>query len=387
VIRRRHRIHKLKVVSYHHGRSGWTISGHYVHGKRVRRFFNTRDDADTFLRHLRVKQENLGTHATAIDQRLHVMAVESAERLNEYGRTIADATAHYIRHLEATQTSRTIEEATREFLRDKRADGKSEAYVRAMFFVLRRFKNAFPNKLVSEIAAAEIDDWLRSLKLEPLTRNNHRRVVGTLFNYALVRRYCSENPILLTSRAKLKSKPVGILTPDETQRLLDSAEPAIQPALAIGAFGGLRPAEIARLDWSEVMLDRGYIEVTAAKSKTASRRLVKILPNLTSWIEAVPNKTGAVMPPNGRKLTDAARIRAGLAEWPSNALRHSYGTYHLAEFQDAAALALEMGHTTTAVLFAHYREVVTPEAADSYWRIVPKSRRTAPLPTDALPLG
>lgn len=30
-----------------------------------------------------------------------------------------------------------------------------------------------------------------------------------------------------------------------------------------------------------------------------------------------------------------------------------------------------MGHTTTGMLFAHYWEVVTPEAAESYWRIGP----------------
>ena len=42
-----------------------------------------------------------------------------------------------------------------------------------------------------------------------------------------------------------------------------------------------------------------------------------------------------------------------------------------AKFQDAAALALQMGHTTTGMIFAHYREVVTPEDSDAYWMIMP----------------
>jgi integrase len=163
-----------------------------------------------------------------------------------------------------------------------------------------------------------------------------------------------------------------VLTPEETERLLAAASPEIVAMIAIGAFAGLRPAEISRLDWKEIRLEHGYIEVTAAKSKTASRRLVKILPNLREWLQTANNRFGAVSPPNTRNLTDAARIRAGLDEWPSNALRHSYGSYHLAEFQDAAALALEMGHTTTAMLFIHYRAVVTPEDASRYWKIVPK---------------
>ena len=34
-------------------------------------------------------------------------------------------------------------------------------------------------------------------------------------------------------------------------------------------------------------------------------------------------------------------------------------------------LALDMGHTTTAMIFANYREIVTPEEADRYWQIFP----------------
>jgi len=54
-----------------------------------------------------------------------------------------------------------------------------------------------------------------------------------------------------------------------------AASKEIVAALAIGAFGGLRPAE-----WKEVRLDRSFIEVTAKNAKTASRRLVTIQPNL-----------------------------------------------------------------------------------------------------------
>jgi len=68
---------------------------------------------------------------------------------------------------------------------------------------------------------------------------------------------------------------------------------------------------------------------------------------------------------------NATRKRAGIQSWPHNALRHSFTSYHLAKFQDANALALQLGHTTTGMLFEHYREVVSPEAAESYWSIYP----------------
>ena len=366
----RHRSPKLKVVPYRHHRYRWTITGHYVDGKRLRRYFEKRSDAEEFIQELRIKRENLGTKAANIDQRLHVMAVECSERLRSYGQTIAAATEYYIRHAEAARRSCTVEELTAMVLKVKKADDKSIAYVRAMTAIFNRFIKSFGGRLVAEIGAAEIDDWLRAIPLEPLTRNNHRRVIFGLFNYALLRKYCTENPVAQTARAKVKPKPVEVLTPEQTERLLKCADSILRPALAIGAFAGLRPAEIARLDWREVHLDRGYIEVTAAASKTASRRLVTIRPNLEAWLEPAMKPSGSVYPVNGRKLTDAARKRAGLKNWPSNALRHSCASYLLSTQENAASVALQMGHTT-GVLVEHYRAVVRPDAAETYWRITP----------------
>lgn len=33
--------------------------------------------------------------------------------------------------------------------------------------------------------------------------------------------------------------------------------------------------------------------------------------------------------------------------------------------------ALELGHTTTGVVFAHYRELVLPEEARRFWSLTP----------------
>ena len=47
-----------------------------------------------------------------------------------------------------------------------------------------------------------------------------------------------------------------------------------------------------------------------------------------------------------------------------------HSTYHLAQFKDAAALALQMGNSR-AMIFKHYRELVKPKDAETYWRIKP----------------
>lgn len=89
----------------------------------------------------------------------------------------------------------------------------------------------------------------------------------------------------------------------------------------------------------------------------------------------------------GRKLFDKAKEAAGFDgkkhPWPNNALRHSYASYHLAHFRNAAKLSLEMGHTDQRLIFAHYRELVKPQAAAVYWSIMPQ----APANVITMPKG
>jgi len=67
---------------------------------------------------------------------------------------------------------------------------------------------------------------------------------------------------------------------------------------------------------------------------------------------------------------DIARKGAGV-EWPSNAARHSFASYHLALQRDAAKTSLQLGLTNTAVLFQHYRELARPEDVEAYFAITP----------------
>ena len=75
------------------------------------------------------------------------------------------------------------------------------------------------------------------------------------------------------------------------------------------------------------------------------------------------------MPDRMRKFT--AALKAQNIDWPNNVTRHSFVSYHLAAGENAGKTALEAGHSEQ-MLFAHYRELVTPEEAKAFWAIVPK---------------
>jgi integrase len=375
MLMRRHRKNRPKVVGYS-SRSRplfkWAIAGYYVDGKRVRKFYKTKDAAQTFVRELEITTENLGTRATQIDPRLHIMAIECNDLLVPYGKTLAEATDFYCKHLNAVQRSCTVNEWIRLFIESKRGDGASKPYLKDLRYRLKRFGEDFGNQVITTITNAQCIHWLQSLPHASGSRNAFRRVLKNFFNHAVTEGYCSHNPMTKTTKAKETDEPVEILKPEQLQSLLNNASSEIIPFLAIGAFAGLRTAERLRLDWSEIHLDRNFIEVRASKSKTARRRLVTILPNLRTWLEPRLQAEGKIIPSGLSAKMEAACKAAGIDPWPHNGLRHSYASYHIAQFKDAAALALQMGHTTTDMLFDHYREVVSPQDAEKYWNIIPQ---------------
>src|SRR5260370_38307921 len=104
---------------------------------------------------------------------------------------------------------------------------------------------------------------------------------------------------------RIESTPC-ILTVQQTARIRDDASQALLPYVAIGAFAGLRRAELQRLDWSDVHFDADLIEVTAQKSKTARRRFVRTQPNLRQWLGPARKHSGKVTPDNFPQQLDAA---------------------------------------------------------------------------------
>lgn len=353
----------------------FVVTGPQPGGRRWRKFFEARPKAEAYAHLRRVELSNVGTQGAALSASQRSEYLDCIRDLEPFGVGLREAVQMLLPTLAALRATVPVDKAVAEMLKAQRGDGASRRHVSDLSSRLGQLERAFPGRGLATFTPLELDTWLRELPVANLTRNNFRRVVGSLFAFGMARGWCLENPVVKVGKAKVPASKIGILTPEQAETLLSHAPVDCVAALAIGAFAGLRRAELERLDWREVRLGKGLVEVTADKAKTARRRFVPIRENLAAWLAPFVCGEGPVCPVNWRKRFDAAREAAGLAgnKWPDNGLRHSFASYHAGHFQDAGKLAAEMGHTSPAIVFQHYRELVEPDAAARYWNIRPVS--------------
>ncbi len=293
------------------------------------------------------------------------------------GDRIGEAVAFFLRNNPDNLTQRTVAEVVAEMLAQREADGVSACHLRDLRGRLSRFAKAFQVPMAS-ITAADMQRWLDGLKVGPRSKQNFRKTTRNLFSYAQRRNHYARgsNPASEAEVPSANGDTVEIFTPSEMVKLLAASSTEFLPALALGAFAGLRTAELQRIAWSDVDLAGGFITITAKNAKTRTRRIVPIQTNLALWLAPHARKIGKVWRGTLSQwgVAQEATAAASGVVWKRNACRHSYASYRLAATQSAAQVSLECGNTP-AVIFAHYRELVRPDAAAAWFAIMPSTGR------------
>jgi len=258
-----------------------------------------------------------------------------------------------------------IADLVTELLQIKRARGASPRYMGDLEGRLQRFA-ADCRKDACNVTTSDIQSWLDALKLSSQSYSNFRRVLHLLFQFAVARGFAADNPVAGAERVKIRNGEIGIFRPDEIARLLAAADEDFRPCLALGAFAGLRTAEIERLAWEDIDFAGRMIKIGVSKSKTASRRIVPIHDNLAAWLAPYAARQGKVWASdsisfvNRERRTSAATAdaEAGLkpVKWQRNGLRHKPRS--------------ELGNSA-AVVHKHYRELVKPADAEKWFNLKP----------------
>lgn len=363
--------------------------------------------------------------AASMTQEQAIEYADSAAALKPYGATVRDATATVALCLKIVGDlsnmhaackfyaaryrqveKKPVAEVVAELLRVKESRGASDRYRADLASRLNRFARDC-SKDCCNVTASDVQAWLDSQKadegkpLSPQSYKNYRTVLHTLFEFAVARSYAADNPVEAVEKLKVRNGDVEIFTPVEIARLLEAARanfPAFVPCLAIGAFAGLRSAELERLEWSDIDLTARHIVVAASKSKTASRRIVPIADNLGEWLRPYAAKQGRVWTGTHYEFYDTQEAVAAATAveadeekgikaqkavaWKGNALRHSFASYRFAQTGDAGRVAGECGNSA-AVIHRHYRELVKPADAEQWFNVRPAHAAANVLPMPA----
>jgi integrase len=431
----------------HRGADFYTLS-YWLDGKRKRQVFSTlekaKDEAATIA--TQITKGDLGAAELSCADRasylraihllqpigasLELAAAEYAAAVTRLGAvSLSQAVDFYLKRHPVHIAPKMVKEVVDELLAVKREDKLSTRYLKQLEYDMNRLLVRFKGRIL-DITGPEIIEWLRSLEVGPRTRNNLRNSVQVLFNFAISRKYLPKDHDELEAVpvAKDRDGEIEVFTPKEMAEILEVASPKIIPFLAISAFAGVRHAELQRLNWAQVKKESKVIEIRAGTAKTASRRVIPIVPNLYAWLEKYWQEAGKIADyanmvlqfvevtrlinvkrraewakANGiteqelKEADDRAKVRmakltrkerrserailpgAETAEdegwipfkWKHNALRHSFITYRVAETQNVAQVALEAGNSPR-MIFQHYRELVTPEEAKRWFAISPK---------------
>jgi integrase len=245
------------------------------------------------------------------------------------------------------------------------------------------FGNSAPNCRISAVTTDGIEQFIGTLKVSAVTRDNYRRAVSRFFSWCMERprRWARSNPCREVKITKPASNaPPVVLAVSECEQLLRAAETyrdgLLVPYVSACLFAGLRPFEASRLTWSAVNLEDGEIRLEASQTKTKRPRVITIVPTLKTWLEAYQGK--AFFPTNWRRHFDAVKAAAGFSSrdgdggkpWIPDAMRHTAVSHHFRECGSYGRTAEAFGNSE-AIIKTHYQGRVSTADTAAFYALRP----------------
>jgi integrase len=386
---------KVKKHKTKNGRCGFYLEGYST--RRERFSFRNKSEALKEMARRNKELEQFGTQGSVnMTPEERKIVDYCLKKVRPYGvQLMSTAVDEYLPKLDRSLTAKSIAELCQAYERyclqryDEGAD-MGDRHLEGIRETLGKLTPRFGTELICDVQGQQVRSWLRSLELGGRSRNNHLSRLSAMFQWATQdtepgnkhSRWLPDNPLAKTEFFPVHETEVGILTAAQLKALLAAAHSDLIPFLALGGFAGLRRAEIEKMDWCDVHVEDLCLMVPAKIAKTAKKRMVVMEPNLAAWLKPHVKETGSLVPlsqrtglPSSKRLElllDTARKAARITEWPSNCLRHSYGTYMIVKRHDEAYVAEQMGNSVTMVR-DHYKILVKPQESERYFNIYPPS--------------
>ena len=267
-------------------------------------------------------------------------------------------------------------------------DGASKRYLQSLRSVLNRFAAHSGNLVVDEVRHPQITEFLKGYKISLRTRQGYLTDLRSFFSWCEQKGYCEINPCVAAMPSKAKRKEImtakrgrrklQVLTPTEVKKLLtycETKEPTLTPYALLCVFGGLRPEREAP-NMIDEDITAEAITVPEEFAKDNETRIIEPLsPNFVKWINYIKKRDGSFQTVANLKRKWINAKKSISRDWPHDCLRHSYASYHFAEYNDAGLTAKNLGHPDSTLLRKDYNGAVTKAQAKAFWAILPADCR------------
>jgi integrase len=271
------------------------------------------------------------------------------------------------------------------FIDSLKRDEASDRYIEDCRSRMGQIKNTFCG-YIHAVEMADLENWINAKKIGLKTRKNYRTAAVTLWSFAKSQGFLPRDrqteAELLPNRKRTKSSrlsaEIGVYEPTDLRKILTAAPKHLLPIFAIGAFAGLRSAELHRLKWSDI--HPSYIQVDADDSKNAVRRHAPMPIALKQWLARCKRPADKSLRLCSRYGHESALARAmtkairdAKVEPVHNGLRHTFCSARVAATDDVKQTSREAGNSPEIIL-RDYVKVMTKAKARAWFNVRPSAR-------------
>jgi len=354
-------------------------------GKRIRRFFRTRDEADRAADVQEIITRRAGESWLALSTVERADLIGGYDQIRKLGLTLHQVLEQWRTGLAAADAAAakplanrvSLEAAGNLWLTNLRTSNRRPKHLRNCSNWITRFAAGRTEMPVDAVKLKDVQDWLAPFE-NLTTWNSYRDVARAFFSFCLTHAIITVDPV---SGQKLPAKHVdwvapSTLTPDQISlmfRWVMAHDRDLLCYVTLATFAGIRPDECDRMTWDMIDLERGLIRLPAHASKVRRPRQIHLHPTALAWLKCARENNSPCGWNGSARLMRMRHLRAalGFATWPHDIMRHTYGSMAVELTHDLARTALEMGNSP-AIILRNYRDIVRPDDCAKFWSLTPE---------------
>lgn len=359
----------------------------WLDGKRVRKNFASRAEANAERQILEVQRHQSDTGIRTVVTRLEDAQIKEAEavfaRLKSQPRSLSFYIDFALTNYREPEKQKPLADAVAEYVTAKEheffQDQISVPQMARIRWDLKRLVAYFADKTVADLTVSSLVAFLEIGRPGMKTYNNRRGILSTFLKFAFQRGWIAENPIPKVPHYRIRRKRsvAQTFTAAQARMLMAHMETydggRWVPYFALCLFAGIRPGvphgEITKLKSDAVNLDEGVIHISAEVSKVREPRKIVIQPNLAAWLRAYPLKKFPIILGNFKKRRQKFAKELGLTH---DVLRHTFISMFVGKFRSLGEAAIQAGNSES-IIRRHYLDLKSTDEAEQFFGIMPRA--------------